>query len=222
MTASTNQPFDDDLALVRRAKEGDFAAFEALVSKYERRLFTLAHRIVGNSHDAEEVVQQSFVSVIENLESFRADSAFSTWLIRIATNHALAWLRREAIRATLSLSEDLADSNEPLPHPQVIAQWRETPEQIAQKRELREQIEDALRSLDEKYRLVFLLRDVEGLSTRETAELLGISENNVKIRLLRARLMLREQLTQLLGDERTRVPPHNHSDATEEGSAAVD
>lgn len=203
---------DEDLPLVRRARQGDFAAFEGLVSKYERRLYGLAVRMLRNRHDAEEVVQQTFLSVIEHLEGFREEAAFHTWLMRIAANHALALLRKQRTRATVPLAEDQSrDTYDDLPHPEFIAPWRETPDQIAARRETRQLVAEALDQLDEKYRLVFALRDVEGLSTKETAGLLGITPGNVKVRLLRARLMLRERLTRLFGDEATRVlPGHDH------------
>jgi RNA polymerase sigma-70 factor (ECF subfamily) len=198
--------------LVRRAQQGDFAAFEALVARHERRVYGLGLRIVGQAHDAEEVVQQTFLSVIEHLGSFRGEARFSTWLTRIATNHALALLRKRAGRRTMPLGEDRPEnSDESVPHPQFIAPWEETPDQIAARRETRQILDEALGELDDKYRLVFLLRDVDGLSTAETAEALGISVSNVKVRLLRARLMLRERLTRRFGDEAGRIlPGHDH------------
>jgi RNA polymerase sigma-70 factor (ECF subfamily) len=197
--------------LVTRAQAGDFAAFETLAAKYERRVYGLARRMLRHRQDAEEVVQQTFLSVIEHLDEFRAEARFSTWLLRIAANHALALLRRRAVRATLPLGEDRSGgSDDDLPHPEFIAVWRETPAEIASQRETRRAIDEALAELDDKYRLVFVLRDVEGMSTAETAETLGITEENVKVRLMRARLMLRERLTRLFGDESTRVPPHEH------------
>jgi RNA polymerase sigma-70 factor (ECF subfamily) len=203
---------EEDRRLVARAREGDYDAFESLVSKYERRVFQLAGRIVGREHDAEEVVQQTFLSVIEHLDGFRGDSSFYTWLMRIATNHALALLRKRSVRRYVPLGEDRSEeSYGDVPHPQFIAEWRETPDEIASRRETRQLLTDAMNELDEKYRLVFLLRDVQGFSTAETAEALGISVSNVKVRLLRARLMLRERLTQVFGDEATQVvPDHDH------------
>jgi len=200
--------------LVRRARTGDFKAFEALVARYERRLYSLALRMVRHRQDAEEVVQQTFLSVIEHLPEFREDSSFYTWLMRIATNHALALLRRRASRATVTLREDVSSEEDDggTPRPEFIAQWRETPDQIAQRREVRQILADALDELDEKYRWVFLLRDVEGLSTAETAEALGITEANVKVRLLRARLMLREKLTRMFGDQAAQLAPHRHEE----------
>lgn len=202
---------DDDRGLVDRARSGDFEAFEALVSKYERRVYALALRIVRHAQDAEEVVQQTFLSVVEHLEGFRGESGFYTWLMRIATNHALALLRKRAVRATVSLDAAAGDDDySSVPRPEYIAVWRETPDQIASQRETRQIVAAALDELAEKYRLVFLLRDVQGLSTRETAEALGITEENVKVRLLRARLMLRERLTRQFGDEATRVERGQH------------
>jgi len=203
---------DDDRPIVLAAKKGDFSAFDSLVSKYERRLYATALRIVRHRQDAEEVVQQTFLSIIEHLREFREQSSFYTWLMRIATNHALGLLRRRSVRATVHLAadgapEDYAD----VPRPGFIARWKETPDQIAAKRETGRLLAEALDGLDEKYRLVFLLRDVEGLSTAETAEALKISEANVKVRLLRARLMLRERLTRAFGDKATRVErKHEH------------
>ena len=203
---------DEDQPVVRLAKSGDFGAFESLVSKYQGRLFAVALRIVGRQHDAEEVVQQTFVSVIEHLADFREESKFYTWLMRIGTNQALALLRKRAVRATVPLADDRSgDSYAEVPHPEYIAQWTETPDEIASRRETRRLLSDAMDELDEKYRLVFLLRDVQELSTAETAEALGISVSNVKVRLLRARLMLRERLTRVFGDDATRVTGgHDH------------
>jgi len=201
----------EDQSLVERAKAGDFSAMESLLLKYERQAYGLGRRIVGQHQDAEEVTQQTFLSVIEHLGEFRQQSQFRTWLLRIATNHALALLRKRAIRSGPSLDDPAQDDTyEGVPHPEFIAVWRETPEEIAMRRETRQHIDEALANLDEKYRVVFVLRDIEGFSTRETAEILKISVEAVKVRLLRARLMLRERLTRLFGDESTRVAPHDH------------
>lgn len=203
---------DDDGNLVRLARQGDFDAFEVLVSRYERRMFGLAFRILGRRHDAEEVVQQTFLSVVEHIKDFREESTFHTWLSRIATNHALALLRRNKVRATVPLSDGRSGENyADVPHPEYIAEWQETPEDIAARRETRALLDEALGELDEKYRVVFVLRDIEGFSTNETAETLGITPGNVKVRLLRARLMLRERLTRVFGNDATRViSDHNH------------
>jgi RNA polymerase sigma-70 factor, ECF subfamily len=207
-----NLSFDEDRDLVHHARNGDFAAFEVLVERHQRRIFTLAMRMVRQHQDAEEVVQQTFLSVVEHLSEFREESRFATWLTRIAANHALNLLRKRARQRTVPFVEGSGnDADGAIPHPEYIAQWRETPEQLASRHETRRLLTDALDQLDEKYRLVFLLRDVEGLSTEETAETLQISISNVKVRLLRARLMLRERLTRDFGDDSTRVnADHKH------------
>jgi RNA polymerase sigma-70 factor, ECF subfamily len=207
MTQSTT----DDLELVRRCRQGEFAAFEELVSRYERRIFTLALRILGRQHDAEEAVQLTFLSVVEHVKELREQSRFSTWLMKIATNQALAILRKRSKQRTVPLVDDRQETDDyrDIPRPDFIAEWRETPEQIAARRETRQLLAEALEELDEKYRLVFVLRDVEGMSITETAEILGISQGNVKIRSLRARLMLRERLTREFGDADRQVA-HDH------------
>lgn len=198
--------------LVEQAKAGDFAAMETLLRKYERQVYGVGRRIVQRHEDAEEITQQTFLSVIEHLGEFREEAEFRTWLLRIATNHALSLLRKRAVRTTVSLDHDgVPDTYAGVPHPQFIAVWRDTPEELAARRETQQHVEEALAALDEKYRAVFVLRDIEGCSTRETAEILGLSVEAVKVRLLRARLMLRERLTRLFGDETTQVAPHDHS-----------
>lgn len=203
-----------DIELLRYARGGDFEAFSTLVERFQRRVFAVARRIVGNQHDAEDVTQQTFLSVMDNLGDFREESSVATWILRIATNHALKVLRKRRGLPTVSLdspTRDGEDSYGTLPHPEFIAQWRDEPAKLAQQREVRHLIEVALDELPEKYRVVFVLRDVEGLSVKETAEALGLSESNVKVRLLRARLDLRERLTRALGDEATRMfPSHDH------------
>ena len=202
-----------DLELVRRAKGGDLAAFEALTNRYESRVFSLARRMLRQEQDAEDVTQQTFISVLEHLDGFREESSFATWLMRIATYAALKIIRKRRGLDTVSLEQatEPTDDAESAPHPEYIADWRETPEQLAQRHETGQLIEDALDRLDEKHRLVFILRDVEGLSVQETAETLGLSEANVKVRLLRARLQLRELLTREFGNpERRLVREHPH------------
>lgn len=204
----------NDAELVERAKAGELAAFEELTNRYERRIYTLAMRILGNRHDAEDVTQQTFLSALEHLGDFRGDSSFGTWLFRVATNAALKIIRKRRGLDTVSLEEttEPKEGSDTIPHPEYIADWRQTPDTLAQQAETRRVLEQALGELDEKHRLVFLLRDVEGLSIKETAEALGLSEANVKVRLLRARLQLREKLTRAFGDP-ARLVVHRHQHA---------
>jgi RNA polymerase sigma-70 factor (ECF subfamily) len=139
---------------------------------------------------------------MENLGGFRGDASFATWLLRIASHAALKVIRKRKGLVTVSLEEatEEEDSYGSIPHPEYIADWRQSPEELVRKNEVQRLLEDALGKLDEKHRLVFLLRDVEGLSVKEAAEALGLSEGNTKVRLLRARLQLLEELTRTLGD----------------------
>ncbi len=201
-----------DAELVVRAQDGELAAFEELVRRHEASVYSLARRILQNEHDAEDVAQQAFVSALEHLGGFRREAAFGTWIQRIATHAALKVIRKRRGLDTTSLeaSTESADDG-PVAHPEYVADWSASPETLVHQRETRRIIETALAALEEKYRLVFVLRDVEGLSVRETAELLGLSEVNVKVRLLRARLQLRERLTRVFGDPSRRVSAADHS-----------
>ena len=202
-----------DAELVARAQAGELAAFETLASRHEARVYALARRILRHEQDAEDVTQQTFLSALENLEGFRGEASFATWLLRIATHAALKVVRKRQGLEMVSLeaATEPAEGLETVPHPEFIADWRQSPSQLVEQNETRRLLEEALAQLDEKHRLVFLLRDVEGLSVKETAALLGLSEANVKVRLLRARLQLREQLTRSLGDPARRIEPPAHA-----------
>jgi RNA polymerase sigma-70 factor (ECF subfamily) len=191
-----------DNELVSRAKAGEISAFEELTNRYEGRVYSVARRILRHDQDAEDVTQDAFLSALEHLGSFREEAAFSTWLLRITTFAALKVLRKRKGLPLVSLEEatEPDELTHEIPHPEFIADWRQSPEELVGRREIAALLETALDGLDEKHRLVFLLRDVEGLSVRETAEVLRLSEANVKVRLLRARLELRETLTRKLGD----------------------
>ena len=210
----TNQltPETPDVELVRLAKSGDLDAFEALTNRYEQRVYGLAMRMLRQEQDAEDVTQQTFLSVLEHLESFRGEASFSTWVLRIASHAALKSIRKRKGLNTVSLEEatEKSDELDSIPHPEFIADWRQSPEHLVEQNEVRRLLDDALTRLDEKHRLVFLLRDVEGLSVRETAEALDLSEGNVKVRLLRARLQLREDLTRVMGDPARQIVQSDH------------
>lgn len=185
-------PFDET-TLVVRAKAGDDLAFTELVSHYERRIFRLAKHITQSDEDAEDVLQESFMKAYNNLENFQGNSKFYTWLVRIAVNESLMKLRKRKADRSISLDEQLDTGEDTIVR--EIAVWEETPEQRYSQEEMRGILDQAVSSLEPIYRIVFQLRDVEELSTEETAEALGISVPAVKSRLLRARLQLREKLT---------------------------
>jgi len=207
---------DPDLDLLRRARAGDFASFEQLVGQLQDRVYGLAFRMLGESHDAEDVAQQTFLSLVEHLKDYREESAVAGWVLRIAATHALKLLRKRRGLPTVPLSEPGGvEGYSDVPHPEFIAHWRDDPADLAEQREVRVLIDQALGELDDKYRTVFVLRDIEGFSVKETADLLEISEANVKARLLRARLALRERLTRVFGDETARVfSDHSHTETT--------
>jgi RNA polymerase sigma-70 factor (ECF subfamily) len=169
-------------------------------------VYRLALRMVRHAHDAEEVVQNTFLSALEHLADFRADAPFRAWLMRIAANAALKLLRQKRAHPTVALTSD----EEAVPHPEFIAPWQEDVSDLVHRKEVRDLLDQALSELDEKYRVVFVLRDIEEMSVEETAAALQITPANVKVRLMRARLMLRERLTRTLGDGERAAAPHEH------------
>ena len=183
----------DEMALVRAAKQGDVSAFEELVRRYDRNVFRIANHITHNAEDAEDVVQEAFLKAYSNLAKFQEQSKFYTWLVRIAVNEALMKLRRKKPERTVSLDEDIKTEEDSLPR--EVADWSPNPEQQYNQAELREILTRTIQGLPPSFRTVFVLRDVEGLSTEETADALELSIPAVKSRLLRARLQLRERLS---------------------------
>jgi RNA polymerase sigma-70 factor (ECF subfamily) len=183
----------DESDFVARAKSGDASAFTELVARYERKIFRLARHITQSDEDAEDVLQESFLKAYEHLGEFQGNSKFYTWIVRIAVNEALMKLRKRKTDRTVSLDESIDLGEEPVVR--EIAVWEDNPEQRYSQQELREILDRAIDSLRPAFRTVFVLRDVEDLSTEETAAALNLSVPAVKSRLLRARLQLRERLT---------------------------
>jgi RNA polymerase sigma-70 factor, ECF subfamily len=183
---------DDEAQLVSAAKAGDTAAFEELVNRYERKIFRLGMNITQNREDAEDVMQDAFLKSYQNLDRFQGDSRFYTWLVRIAVNEALMKLRKRRPNQ-VSLDEPLTDDGVDSVF-REIEDWGPSPEKRFAQTELNEILNSVIAELDPIFRVAFLLRDVEGLSTEETGQILGISPAAVKSRLLRARLKLRQKL----------------------------
>ena len=176
--------------LLARAKKGEIAAFESLMTAYENRVYTLALRSMGSEQDAADITQEVFLRTWKNLDSFRGDSSFSTWLYRVTSNLCIDFARKRATEggmASIDDAESLAAS---------IADTSRTiqPEQAIENQELREELQYALAQLSEEHRKVVLLRDVAGLAYIEIARTLGIEEGTVKSRLARARSALRKIL----------------------------
>src|SRR5206468_2405659 len=187
------EPISDEMALVQAAKAGDVAAFEDLVRRYDRNVFRIAQHITQNREDAEDVVQDAFLKAYSNLGQFQGQSKFYTWLVRIAVNEALMKLRRRRPERMVSLDEDVKTEEDSVPR--EVADWSPNPEQQYNQAELKEILTKTIQGLPPSFRTVFVLRDVEGLSTEETADALELSVPAVKSRLLRARLQLRERLS---------------------------
>ena len=184
---------DDEAALVASAQAGDLRAFETLVSRYERKIFRLTHNITQNREDAEDAMQEAFLKSFEHIREFQGGSRFYTWLVRIAVNQALMKLRKRR-RNVISLDEEIETGEATVPR--EVEDWGPSPEQRYAQSELGGILSKVVGELDPPFRIVFQLRDIEELSTEETAEALGLSVPAVKSRLLRARLRLRESLNQ--------------------------
>jgi RNA polymerase sigma-70 factor, ECF subfamily len=178
---------------VQQAQSGDTGAFESLVNLYERRVYNIAHRLMGNPADAEDVLQETFLKAFEKLGQFRKEASFYTWIVQIAVNTALQKLNKQRKLPSQSLNES-GSGNEDY-KPMEIAVWEETPESVYSQKEVREILDQAIASLPLIYRSVFLLADVEDLSMAEVSEMLGLSLAAAKSRLIRARLELRDRLS---------------------------
>jgi RNA polymerase sigma-70 factor, ECF subfamily len=202
-----------EIDLLRRAQTGDFAAFQRLIVNLQPRVYGLTLRILQQQQDAEDATQQTFLALIEHLGDFRGESSLATWVLKIASHNALKILRKKRGLNVISMSQmSPEDDYSDVPHPEFIAPWSKPADEIAQQAEVQAELDTALSELDDKYRLVFILRDVEGLSVRETAEAMELTESTVKVRLLRARLALRERLTKKFGDAQHVMTSHpNHS-----------
>ena len=191
---------DDEHLLVAAAKQGDADAFEELVTRYEGKIFRLTMNITRNREDAEDAMQEAFLKSYAHLKDFQEDSRFYTWLVRIAANEALMRLRKRRPNQ-VSLDEPIEGAEDLMPR--EIEDWGPSPEQRFAQTEMHEILSEVIDKLEPDFRVVFVLRDMEELSTEETAKALGISVPAVKSRLLRARLKLREKLSRYFRQGRT-------------------
>jgi RNA polymerase sigma-70 factor, ECF subfamily len=183
--------------LLRRVQAGERQFFYDLVKPYERRVYSAAFAVLRNEADAEDAAQEAILKAFTHIRQFRAEARFSTWLIQITVNEAL--MRRR--KAHPEIIEPIGESQQEDGNytPRDFADWREIPSEVLERKEIRQQLADALATLTQKYREVFVLRDVQHFSIEQTADALGISQASVKTRLLRARLMLRDILAPGLG-----------------------
>ncbi len=190
----------DDLDLVHASKRGDVAAFEELVKRYDRKLLRIAQHLTHNREDAEDVVQEAFLKAFQHLGQFQENSKFSTWLIRITLNQGLMKLRKRRPMREVSIDNDFQSEENNLPID--VADWAPNPEELYRAAELREILRKTLQELGPGLRVVFVLRDIEGLSLEQTAEALELSVAAVKARSWRARLQLRERLSRYFNQEK--------------------
>jgi RNA polymerase sigma-70 factor (ECF subfamily) len=193
-SAAEPRPRDlEDAALVERAQAGDSLSFDELVRRYEGKVFHLSRRILGDPDEAEDALQETFLSAYRGLPHFKRESKFSTWIFRIATNAALMRLRKRR-PDVISLDQPKASDGEGETIPMDLKDWSATPEEELIDQETREAMEEAIAALPPDLRAIFLLRDVEGMSNEEAAESTGLSLAAAKSRLHRARLFLRDRL----------------------------
>lgn len=190
---SASEPGRDDVALVHACKGGDVAAFDQLVKRYGRKLFRIAQHVTRNREDAQDVVQEAFLRAFRNLDQFQGNSQFSTWLVRITINQSLMKVRKAHRRKEVHVDQDRPKDTGELSL--EVVDWAPNPEERYRASELRAILVKALQTLQPGLSLVFVLRDVEGLSTEQTSEALDLTQAAVKTRLMRARLQLRGLLT---------------------------
>ena len=183
--------------LIQRIRDGEHELFYELIRPYERRVYAAAFAILRNEADADDAAQEAALKAFKHIRQFRAEARFSTWLIQITINEAR--MRRRKEHANLMEPIVTGEGEEGSYRPRDFADWREIPSETLERKEVREKLAEALASLGQIYREVFVLRDMEQLSIEETAKVLGISTASVKTRLLRARLMLRDLLAPGLG-----------------------
>ncbi len=183
---------------VEALRAGDRAEFARLVDAYSAPIYRLGLKMLGTPQDAEDVLQNTFLSALTHLAAFEGRSSISTWLYRIASNEALMQIRRK--RNNINIEDLQTENSDEGLIPEIFMDWSALPESELMNGEAKSKLDDAVNQLPESLRMVFLLRDVEGISIKETAEILSLTETNVKTRLLRARMMLREQLSAYYGE----------------------
>lgn len=185
-----------DEVMVERARAGDVDAFETLIHQYERKVYNLAYRLTGNHEDASDMAQEAFVRVYVKLPEFRGESSFSTWLFRIASNACLDEIRKRKRQKVTSLQNpyELGEGEE---LERQYADEADGPEELLARKETRAAVQACIADLDDEYRVVVVLRDIQGLAYNEIAELLGLNLGTVKSRLNRARAAIKEKFTRL-------------------------
>ncbi len=185
--------------LLQALQRGEPHACDEMIQRYSGKIYNVALRLTGHPNEAEEVLQETFINACRGVNAFEGRASLQTWLYRIATNNGLMRLRR---KKTPTVSLDVSVTGKSDESPRELSDWHWDPESLVLSEELRQAMDDAVAQLPETLRSVFVLRDVEGLSTKETAEILNISASSAKVRLHRARLFLREQLAAYFSNSR--------------------
>lgn len=189
----------DDIRLVERCQRGDRQAFDELVTRYQKRVFNLAYRILGDYEEANDLAQEAFIRVYKKIKSFRREASFYTWLYRLATNlcrNKLRQWQRESRFQTASLHNPIGPGGKELIH--SLADPNPGPDEISERREQKILVQKAINSLGEEHQLVIVLRDIQGLAYEEIARIVDCSEGTVKSRLHRARNILKERLEDMI------------------------
>ncbi len=186
----------DEITMIQRVRSGETTLFHELIRPYERSVFLLANSVIKNEAEAQEVAQEAFLKAFKFLDRLRDERTFKSWLMQIVMNEARMRLRHNRSQLFESIDAHVGDGDEgDMMPPRQFADWREIPSETLERKEIRQEFKRALLALGEKYREVFVLRDVQHFSIVDTARILGITASSVKTRLYRARLQLREDLT---------------------------
>lgn len=199
--ASPQKRIDDDHNLVQAIQKGQKELFPELVRRYQRQLYNFGRKMCGDSHDAEDLVQEAFLNIYKYLDTFRYETKFKNWLYRIATSICIKKRRKSKFAPDREISLDEFLPQDEAAVEQQVPMWAELPLSQILNEELGRKLEEAILELPEKYRVVLVLRDIEGFSTEESAHILNLSPSNIKVRLHRARVFLREQLKSYFSDE---------------------
>jgi RNA polymerase sigma-70 factor, ECF subfamily len=188
----------EETKLIEQAQLGDRKSLSELVKKYESTVYNFSFKICRDKDRAENTMQETFLSMVKNIKQFKGDSKLSTWLYTVISNHCLMLARTESKHAYTSIDDEEAVIDE-----KKFTDWRVAPDKVAEDKELKKFLDDSIEKLDPDYRVVFLLRDVEGISTEETAKICNLTVPAVKSRLHRARAFLRKELNKKFNYEKT-------------------
>jgi len=186
----------DETKLIKLAQEGDKKALSELVKQYEQTVYNFSYKICRDKDRAEHTMQETFMSMVKSISQFSGNSKLSTWLYTVVSNHCLMLARSQKKHGYTSLDDDENHIDE-----SHIADWKVTPSKVTENNELKEVLDEAIKKLPPDYKVVFLLRDIEGLSTEETGNIINLSVPAVKSRLHRARSFLRNELNETFQHE---------------------